>query len=120
MQTDPEAIARNKALHDINAILTQHGLSSAAIALPTPTGRRTRPLNDLFDAVEEAREGAQRVAMQKRTAVGCISRNYFGYNDVTVTSRCYYLELAMARRSHTYTSFETCVSFSFLSFLLLF
>ena len=90
MRTDPEDIAKNKALHDINAILTQHGLSCAAIGLPTPTGHALQ--NVMYDAVEEAREGAQRLAMLNERQLEAFRKIIMAVDDVTVPNRCFYLD----------------------------
>ena len=50
----------NMALHDINHVLKQHGLSCVTVGLPTPTGS---PIKDtMFNQEEEQREGDTRMS----------------------------------------------------------
>lgn len=73
MQTDPKHVVINKALHDINAIFKQHGLSCTAIDLPTPVGRSTEVLG-VCDTIEKAREGAERMVMLNINSVTHLTR----------------------------------------------
>ncbi|GBN27771.1 hypothetical protein AVEN_31077-1 [Araneus ventricosus] len=59
-----EAASWNLALHDINAILEQHGLSCASIGLPVPTGNaiEVQPYNQ----DEEREEAEQRISSLNR------------------------------------------------------
>ncbi len=52
-----EDAANNFALHDIEAVLKQHGLSCAGLGLPTPTGRPIDQDAD-YDVVEQGQTAA--------------------------------------------------------------
>ncbi|CAF4461989.1 unnamed protein product, partial [Didymodactylos carnosus] len=86
--TDDAAI--NMALHDINAILKQHGLSCALIGLPTPIG--IAPEAQLYDPVEEAREGDERVAILNDKQLDAFGKIVGAIDDENVEHRCFYLD----------------------------
>ncbi len=90
MRSDPDDIATNKALHDVNTILKQHGLSCAAIGLPTPTGNA--PELRVFDQDEEAREGEERVAMLNENQLNVFGKIVGAIEDADIEHRYFYLD----------------------------
>lgn len=93
MRTDLEHVAINKALHDIIAILNQHWLSCADLALPTPVGRSTET-QEVFDPVEEAREGTKRIVMLNEEQGDAFDRPriVMAVDDADRTIRCFYID----------------------------
>lgn len=69
LRNDTNDVAVNKALHDVNEVLKQHGQSCANYGLPIPTGNPFQV--EQFDRTVERREGERRLAMlndQQRAA----------------------------------------------------
>jgi hypothetical protein len=90
MRSFADDAAINMALHDINAILKQHGLSCALIGLPTPTG--IVPEAQLYDPVEEAREGDERVAILNDKQSDAFGKIVRAIDDENFEHRCFYLD----------------------------
>ena len=88
---DPEPIAINKALHNINAIFKQHGKSCSKFKLPEPTGNFTDD-TPAYDAVEEAREGAERIALLNDQQLSAFNQIIAAVDDVNATQRCFYID----------------------------
>ena len=84
-------VAKNKALHDINAILKQHGLSCTAIGLPTPVGRSQEAL-EVFDPIQEAREGEEHMAMLNDKQRDAFDKIIMAVEDSDLTSRCFFID----------------------------
>ena len=74
IQSFADNAAINMILHEINAVLKQHGLSCALIGLPTPTG--IEPEAQLYDAVEEALKDDERVAILNGKQLNAFARRF--------------------------------------------
>ncbi|CAF1134951.1 unnamed protein product, partial [Didymodactylos carnosus] len=90
MRRFTDDVAINMALHDINAILKQHGLSCALIDLPTPIG--IAPEAKLYDPAEEAREGDERVVILNDKQLDAFGKIVGAIDNQHVEHRCFYLD----------------------------
>lgn len=88
-QNDDE-IAANKALLDINTILKQRRLSCLAIGLPIPTGNL--PEGVLYDQVQEARDGEDRLVSLNDKQLDAFKNIMSAVDHGNVSNRCFYLD----------------------------
>ncbi|XP_063781333.1 LOW QUALITY PROTEIN: uncharacterized protein LOC134929683 [Pseudophryne corroboree] len=90
MQHNSENIAQNNALHDINTILQQHGLSCSVLALPTPTGNA--PAQQKYNLIEEAHEAKKLIAMLNNQQLHAFNTIIIAADNSHVTNHCFYLD----------------------------
>ena len=85
-----EDAANNLALHDINAILKQHGLSCASIGLPAPTGNPIEA--QLYDAAQEEQEAESRIRSLNRQQFEAFNKIMRAVDNEFEPSRYFYLD----------------------------
>ena len=85
-----EAEAINRSLHDIDAVLKQHGLSCPMIGLPAPTG--ILPEGQPFDPVAEAEEADRRIAMLNEKQLDAFTKIMAAVDDDKIQNRHFYLD----------------------------
>ncbi|XP_063800227.1 uncharacterized protein LOC134968624 [Pseudophryne corroboree] len=90
MQHNSENIAQNNALHDINTILQQHGLSCSVLGLPTPTGNA--PAQQKYNLIEEAHEAQKLIAMLNNQQLHAFNTIIIAADNSHVTNHCFYLD----------------------------
>lgn len=90
IRTMSDDAAINLALHDINSILQQHGLSCAMIGLPSPTGNV--PDVQQFDALHEAQEAELRIGMLNEKQTDAFGKIINAIDNEDVQDRCFYLD----------------------------
>ena len=92
-QNDASA-AMDSALHDINTILKQHGLSCAQIDLPTPSGNA--PFEQDYNAILEQIDAAERIATLNPNQLQFFNQIITAVDDDNLqhgmqdASRCFY------------------------------
>lgn len=87
---EPEDIATNNALHDINSVLVQHGLSCAAIGLPSPKGNW--PNEAGYNPVEEALEAEENVPKLNTKQRDAFDKIIAAVDEENAGCRCFYLD----------------------------
>ncbi|XP_063781211.1 uncharacterized protein LOC134929546 [Pseudophryne corroboree] len=90
MQHNPEHIAQNHSLHEVNTILKQHGLSCAVLGLPIPTGNA--PKEEQYNHVEEAQQANKRISMLNERQLYAFNRIVMPVDNKNVHSQCFYLD----------------------------
>ena len=69
---NPEPVAFNFTLHEINACLQQHGLSCASFALPIPTGNTFE--TPLYNTIHEKEEAKRKIATLNREQLSAFTK----------------------------------------------
>src|ERR1700733_1408081 len=90
LRTDNEDTAKNKALHNIESVLKQHGLSCTMIGLPAPKGNASE--TPIFNQEEEARKGAELIAKLNDKQFDAFRKIVLAVDNDNVTSRCFYID----------------------------
>lgn len=85
-----EEISKNKALHDINFILLQHGLSCEILGLPKPTGipQQENP----YDQNSEKLEAEQLIGVLNLKQREAFDKIVAAMNDESSIIRCFYID----------------------------
>ena len=82
--------AENLALHCINDILLQHGLSCSSIGLPIPTG--TVYEIDIYNQVEEQRQAGNKIASLNLKQKEAFDKIIHAVENENATDHCFYLD----------------------------
>ncbi|XP_063794712.1 LOW QUALITY PROTEIN: uncharacterized protein LOC134949961 [Pseudophryne corroboree] len=90
MQHNSANIAQNKALHQINTILKQHGFSCTVLGLPIPQGQP--PPEDLYNLTEESQEAQKRLAMLNPQQLHAFNTIIMAVDNSHFTNHQFYLD----------------------------
>lgn len=91
MRTDSNDCAINKALHDIDALLKQHGSSCLQLGLPIPTGS-SPAVPQQYDVATEARKGADQISMLNENQSEAFNKIIAAVEDEHIQQRCFYVD----------------------------
>ncbi|XP_063797542.1 ATP-dependent DNA helicase pif1-like [Pseudophryne corroboree] len=90
LKHNSQNISQNKALHEINTVLKQHGLSCTLLGLPNPQGHP--PPEHMYNITDEAQEAMTRLAMLNPQQLHAFNTIITAVDNSHVTNHAFYLD----------------------------